>query len=278
MTQQAESLTNNPLQEYQHLMISQVPDTCNGFFQGNPFLHARQPLHTLGIAADPLPQQLWQNDWVIGILLLCFALIVYIICRAHQALKYQSRAFFFPPQSTLSAQPQPRLEFHVMIVAHLSLCLSAALLYFAFVQAHSNLFLLNITPPVLYLLYVACFICYFLFKYICAACINHIFFTEAQRTRWHDTNALLICTETLCAFILCIILIFSGYSFTYILIAVLCLLALSKTLLAFKCLTIFFNRFYLILHLFAYLCTLEIVPLLALWKTLANIMNILTLN
>ncbi len=273
MIQQADTLKINPLQEYQHLMISQVPDTCPGFFQNNPLLHSKLFSQPTGLSADPLPQQLWQTDWVAGVLLACFIIIVYIFSQAHKTLKFQGHAFFFPPQATRHGQPQPHLELHTVLLTHIALTLSTALLYFAFVQARINLFLLSITPLQLYFVYAGLIAGYFLFKHTCSACINHVFFTEAQRIRWYDASTLLLCAEALCAFFLSIAITFSCYAPVHILTIALGGLALAKLLLAFKCLTIFFNHIYLFLHLFVYLCTLEIAPLFALWKILANITN-----
>ncbi len=259
-------------------MINQVPDTCNGFFQANPLLHPKQYTQSTGVSADPLPQQLWQADWVSGTLLACFIMIVYILSRARKTLELQGKAFFLPRQTTLYGQAQPHLELHITLLAHIALTLSASLIYFTFVQTHTNLFLLNVTSSQLYFIYVGCLACYFLFKQACSVCINYIFFTEAQRIRWYDASTVLLCAEALCAFILSITITFATYSSTQILAMTLSGLILTKLLLAFKCLTIFFNHTYLILHLFVYLCTLEIAPLFALWSILAKIADILTLN
>ncbi len=259
-------------------MFSQVPDTCNGFFQGNPLLHARQPIQSIGVPADLLPQQLWQFDWATGILLLCFVLLTCVVSYSHKAIGHQCRIFFFPPQSSLSGQPQARIEPHFVLLSYLSLSLSAGLMYFAFVQKHTDFFLLGISPFTLYLLYVGCVICYFLVKYLCSKFINYVFFTEAQRERWRDVTALAICTEAIGAFVLSLAFTFSAEPPAHLLIVALGGVILLKSLLAFKCLTIFFNHIYLFLHLFAYLCTLEIAPLLALWAVLGRMAHILTLN
>lgn len=51
-----------------------------------------------------------------------------------------------------------------------------------------------------------------------------------------------------------------------------------KILLFYKCIRNFFNHFHGILHLILYFCTLEIIPLLFLWKGLIYINNIFILK
>lgn len=56
------------------------------------------------------------------------------------------------------------------------------------------------------------------------------------------------------------------------------ILGFTKIMLFYKCIRNFFNHFHGILHLILYFCTLEIIPLLFLWKGLIYINNILILK
>ena len=55
-------------------------------------------------------------------------------------------------------------------------------------------------------------------------------------------------------------------------------LVLVKILTFYKCFVIFFRKNGLFLQIILYFCTLEIIPLLALWGVLGIITNALTIN
>ncbi len=234
--------------------------------------------HAPGVAAEPLPRQLWHHDWTAAVLLLCFLAVVYMLARSRQALAYQASTFFFSPRSTLSSQAHPTLESHVVLLAHLPLTLGVALLYYAWALPYTDPFLLNLSPLGLYAIYAGCVALCLLVKHYLAEGINNVFFTEGQCSRWRDSRALLLCIESLGAFVLALVFLFCPVPRETALQVTLGALILLKLLLAYKCLTIFFNRSYLFLHLFAYLCTLEIAPLLVLWHVLGKTAYFLTLN
>ncbi len=58
--------------------------------------------------------------------------------------------------------------------------------------------------------------------------------------------------------------------------AFIALLMLSKSLVAYRCARIFFDSGRLGLHLFLYFCTLEIAPLIFLWRVLLFVNHHLT--
>ncbi len=234
--------------------------------------------HAPGVAAEPLPRQLWHYDWTAAVLLLCFLAVAYTLARSRQALAYQTGIFFFSPHSTLSSQAHPTLEPHIVLLVHLPLTLCAALLYYAWVLPHTDPFLLNLSPLALYAIFAGCIALFLLLKFTLTEGINYIFFTQEQRSRWRDAQALLLCVESLGASALALVFLFCPVPRETAFWGTLGALVLLKLLLAYKCLTIFFNRTYLFLHLFTYLCTLEAAPLLALWYVLGKITDILTLN
>lgn len=73
---------------------------------------------------------------------------------------------------------------------------------------------------------------------------------------------------TLLFFPLLLLLIYFQIDLKIVLISGLTLLLIVKILLLLKCFSTFFEKFYGILHLFVYFCTLEAAPVVVLWTIL----------
>ena len=66
----------------------QGSDTMKTFFSTSPYYHAETNIRPTGMDADPLPYLLRHDDWVTGILLCCFLVVMTILRQ--QAKVYQT--------------------------------------------------------------------------------------------------------------------------------------------------------------------------------------------
>lgn len=125
------------------------------------------------------------------------------------------------------------------------------------------------TPYILLALYAASLMLMFIVRRIMTGFVNWVFFPKSQQKLWHDTYSYLISIEAIAFFPLLLVYVYFGTPFEKTVIFFFIILLIIKILLAFKVFRIFFNKTYCLFHLFAYLCALEIMPLLALIKLLA---------
>ncbi|MCD8304347.1 MAG: DUF4271 domain-containing protein [Prevotellaceae bacterium] len=243
-----------------------------GFFKENPLLHPELRIREHGYSAVPVPYMLWRDDWVTGILLLCFVLLVFIVNRARHQFLLQARNFFYTPQSVETPFAKDiTFEGRTVLFMTILLCLLGVFMSYAYSQYTLDLFLSQLSPYLLLSIYLGCFVAYFVLKRIAYGFVNWIFFTKAQRKLWTDACSFVLSIECLLLFPSVLVFVYFNLSIAHIASALIFILFIAKLLLSFKCYSIFFRGFHCTLHYLVYLCTLEIVPLVALWQSLTFI-------
>ena len=63
------------------------------FFSTSPYYHAEINIRSTGMDADPLPYLLRHDDWVTGILLCCFLVVMTIFANSKKFIKQQGETF-----------------------------------------------------------------------------------------------------------------------------------------------------------------------------------------
>lgn len=240
-----------------------------------PELHFRSPWHE----AVRAPYKLCGDDMVTGSLLLCFFVLVGFVGHTRGQLMQQTRDFFRASQGRngtfdkVNAIPAlPRL------VAFLHLCLLAGLTVFAYARLSNDVFFDSASLWTLLGVYVGSFVVYFIVKRMLGGFVNWIFFSQTQRKLWTESNAYLVAIESILLFPVALAFVCLDLPPAKAIWLLLAALATAKFLLAFKALSIFFPKSYGLFHLFAYLCALELMPILALWKSLAFITDSLIIK
>lgn len=246
------------------------PDLVDGFFHDNTLLHPELPYRTWGQAAEPRPYSLQRDDIVVGALLIALCILIYCFNKTKQQLKQQTKDFFFATREHKSLFPvETSIENYTRKITIILLSLLGGLAIFAYAQHTFNFFFVQLSPHMMMGLYVVSLLAMFAVKRIMSSLVNWIFFPKSQQKTWNDACAYLNYVEVLLFFPLLIIYIFFIAPFEKTVTLFLFILLSIKFLLTFKAYNIFFSKSYGVLHLFAYLCALEIMPLLALWKLLA---------
>jgi len=243
-----------------------------GFFQKNELLHPELKVSGPGRIAEPLPYMLWRDDYVASALLVCFMILVYVVNRTRKQLKLQAKNFFFSPRENngLFAE-KTTIETHASIFMIIQLSLLGGLMSFAFAQYTLNLFLSQVSPYLLLGIYAGCFLVYFTLKRVLYGFVHWVFFEKTQQKQWRESYDFLISVESILFFPLALIFVYFNISIIQIVWIFGILLIIFKILLMYKCYTIFFNKFYCFFHLFAYLCALELMPMVALVRVLITI-------
>ncbi len=252
------------------------PDTLvsyeEGFFKHNPLLHTELPYRSMGRSAVSVPYLLSRDDLVTTSLLLCFIILVYVVNRTRRQLAQQTKDFFFAPKEHNGLfAAETSIENRSRLFILFQLCLMGGLLAFAYAQYSLDFFLGQISPRMLLCIYVASFVVYFVMKRLLTSFVNWIFFPKSQQKLWSDSSSYLISVESLVFFPFALIFVYFNLPFEKSIWIFLILLLIIKIMYAFKTLTIFFPKSYGIFHLFAYLCALELMPMLALWRSLVFI-------
>lgn len=221
-----------------------------------------------GIIGDPVPYRFKNDHIVTALLLISFFLVVWVISHSKNFITRQVQDFFsnrFRP-NLFAERTQKELRGQVFLI--FQTCFTLGLLFFDFVREHQSQVFANVSPYWIIGLCVSlCFI-HYLFKIGLYNFVNAVFFTRSEASRWNDTYLLSILALGLGIFPVGLLMIYADLSSRVLTILLFCTLALVKTLLFYKCYTIFFKQSFGVVHLFLYFCTLEIIPLLVLSRVL----------
>ncbi|MCF0198992.1 MAG: DUF4271 domain-containing protein [Bacteroidaceae bacterium] len=249
------------------------------FFLGKPYWHPELPASQHGRTADPLPYTLRRDDWVTGALLLCLLILVYVIRKTWNQTKLHAKQFFYPPKLRTGPQAeQTSFEANAVYFMLFQLSLLGGLLVFAHSQTTLHLFLGQVSPYYLLGIYVGSFGLYFLVKRVLVGLVNWVFFEKTKQKLYDEACSFLVSVESVLAFPVVLAFVYFDLPFFQVALVLGILLIFAKILLLFKCYSILFGKSYCIFHLFAYLCTLEILPLIALWKALLFVTDYLIIK
>ena len=108
--------------------------------------------------------------------------------------------------------------------------------------------------------------------------VNHTFFFGKNNGQWLYALLLISAIEGALLFPAVLFQSYFEAAPKNVIIYALLVVAFVKIITFYKCYVIFFRKNGLFLQIILYFCTLEIIPLLALWGVLGIITNALTIN
>lgn len=219
-----------------------------------------------GMKGYAMPDMPHRSDVIACSLLVCLLLLFFIHISHQRSLKEIFSDFFLPSNNGRQKVEESGVEWKRIIFA-LLFSVQGALLMMVVTQ------LTNAMPPMIspWLFLGICtllFLVYITVKQFLYHFVHSVFFSRSQQRRWRDNYVFLFCAMTLLFFPLLLLLIYFQIDLKIVLISGLTLLLIVKILLLLKCFSTFFEKFYGILHLFVYFCTLEAAPVVVLWTIL----------
>lgn len=245
-------------------------DFTQGFFHRNPLMHTEVPYRSPWHRIERIPYRLTDDNLVIGSLLLYLVILAAVIVNSRHRLAQQAKDFFFTQkEQPMHQTAETGFERYVYPLSIGLLCLVGGLFTFAYVRHELGMLPDPLSDWQLLAAYAGCFAGYFVIKWLFSRFINWIFFSKSQQKSWTSNNRFLFIVESISFFPLVTIAVFLQIPFEKSILISLCVVLIVKILLSFKTQNIFFPKIYGCFHLFAYLCTLELMPIACLWKVLA---------
>lgn len=216
-----------------------------------------------GTPRDYTPQD---DIWVAGLILACFLILLLVIGHHRRYIGNMSRKFFLPTNREEKPGQKTTGERALPWLSSLALTGAGGLTLFAYV---CWVYDLEKSPYYIWsvlLLCVGAFAGYYLVRWLLYSFAGWIFFERQQRQQWTEGFSLLMIYESVVVYVLMCTSMFYHLSLEETGLAVAICYGLLRLAVIPHTKRIFFSNFYGILHLIAYLCTLEFLPLLALWK------------
>ena len=249
------------------------------FFSNDTLLHAELHGGRYGMAGDPIPYSM-RNDNIITCLLL--ALFVIVLISAMQSKRFivrQVKSFFYEAHSeNVSVIPETSGEmyFQVFLVIVTSLLLS--LLQYSYAQHYvAQTFILS-SEYHLIAIYFGVILSYFLLRSLLYTIVNSVFFDGKKNTQWMKTLLFVTSSEGIFLFPVVLLQVYFDLALESVIIYFTFVLVLVKLLTFYKCYSIFFRQIPVFLQIFLYFCALEIIPLTSLLGVLGILGNYLKVN
>lgn len=215
-----------------------------------------------GIAGEPIPYRLQDDNVVTIVLFVCFFLVAWVVSESRYFLNHQLKNFFIERTRTNLLTRDPQNELRGRSVLIFQSCFIIGLLLFDLTRESPPNVFYNISPHLTLAVYVGAFLMYFLSKICIYRFVNNVFFTRDQVARWNEIYLLSILSLGLGLFPAALLTTYFSLSSYALSIYILCIIGLVKISLCYKCYNILFKRSYGLIHLLLYFSTLEVAPLL----------------
>ena len=229
-----------------------------------------------GIAGEPLPYRFRTDDCVTATVLLCFFLAVWVVARSFRFLQQEIKDFFYIREYRSLFSDDVELRGKLFLVCQA--CFVVGLLFFAYTQEAMPDVFNRIPPYVMLLANAAVGLAYFVVKQVLYAVVNWIFFTKEQSAKWTEAYLLCLLAVGTALFPVVLLVVYFDLSLHATFIISMVVISIVKLLLFYKCHGIFFRYGWGWLHLFLYFCTLELLPMLVLWRALIYVNCYLAVN
>lgn len=241
-----------------------------GFFSGSKWIHENKAIHFVGISGEPIPYKLSNDIFVTCTLLLCLFMASFVISRSMHALGIQIKNFFYnrDRNETMSLKSEGKVKNHIFVVILESFVLS--LLFFSYAEFKLIGDFTTVSPYLLLFADMAICLTYFALKYTTYGLFNWTFFSEDNRELWFTSYNLIIFGKAITLLPLVLIVLYFDLPLEVCIYSCLAILAIYELLVLFKTKQIFFTYPFGLLVSILYFCTLELLPLLFLWKMLVK--------
>ena len=248
------------------------------FFSNDSLLHPELSAGRYGVAGDPVPYSIHNDNYVTGMLLGCFILALIAFSHSRMFLLRQMKEFFYVQRSgtTVVSETTNELRFQFFLV--LQTCLLLSLLFFFYTTIYiSDTFVLS-SQYQLIAIYFGIIASYFILKVILYCFVNAVFFDKKKNIQWLKSHMFLVSVEGIALFPAVMLHAYFDFSIRNTLIYFAFIAILVKLLTFYKCYSIFFRKIGAFLQIILYFCALEMIPLITLGVLLVMTGNYFKIN
>ena len=246
------------------------------FFAKDSLLHPELKGGRFGIAGDPVPYTVRNDNAITCMLIFCFVMALVSFAHSRQYILRQLKDFFYIPRSSKSSDEDPSNRFQLFL--SLQTCLLLAITYYFYITHYvTDTFVLD-TPYEIIGIFFGVFIAYFIAKNSVYSIVNSVFFSSKKNRHWIWTLTFITALEGIALFPAVMLQVYFNLPMQNVVYYFIFILVLTKILTFYKCWVIFFRQISVYLQIILYLCALEIIPLLSLVGILVLITDRLKVN
>jgi hypothetical protein len=247
------------------------------FFSNDSLFHPELEAGRYGVAGDPIPYVMANDNIITCLLLFCFVVTMMAFSFSRNLIVRNIKNFFYIPK-TGTTQKTTTSEVQALFFFVCQTALLLSLLYFFYVKTYvADTFILSdeyLFIGIIFLIIIG----YFCTKQILYTWVNLTFSDGKKNRQWHYTFLFLTAMEGGLLFPSVLLLTYFDAAPQTIINYFIIILILVKILAFYKCYVIFFRQNRLFLQIILYFCALEIIPMIALWGGLELMTNALKIN
>ena len=247
------------------------------YFSNDTLYHPELDGGRLGVAGDPIPYSIRNDNIITSLLLSSFVISIMAYSASRNYFLRQIKDFFYPVRSVKNFS-ETAGELRAQLFFLLQTCMLLAMIGFFYTQEYiANTYIVS-DEYLLVAIYFGVIVAYFAIKAGAYAAVNTVFFDSKRNEQWQHTTLFLNGVEGILLFPAVMTIAYFDISSTFIYYYLVGVLVFVKLLTFYKCFVIFFKQNELYLQIILYFCTLEITPLLALWGAIGVVANALKVN
>ena len=230
------------------------------------------------IGGELTPYLLSDDEWITGILIGCFVITACILSQGKILLLQSLRKLFSTHEIGHLFHKQPAIDSYYLTLLTLQTCLLVSILLLKF---QSDGFVISTTErlttsasSILLACYSLVTVLYCIAKRYIYKFINWIFFDKAKNNLWTDAYFFILSIFGMLLLPVTLLAVYGNLPFHLSIIIPVFLFFLMNLIFIYKCFSIFFSQLHGSFYLFLYFCTLEILPLLVVWKGIEMVNDI----
>jgi len=247
------------------------------YFSSDTLYHEEVGGGRYGIAGDPVPYTIPNDDVITGLLILFFLFMTLVFSRISGFLIRQAKNFFYISKGEHTIiETGNEVRVQLMFVVGISVMLSI-LYYFYAVNYISDTFVLD-SEYLLLLIFSGVFMAYFIGKALLYTFVNNVFFDKKKNGQFLESVLFITTIEGILLFPVVLLLAYFHFTIQNAIYYCIFILSFVRILIFYKTYIIFFKQNEFFLQIILYFCALEMMPLSVLWTGLLVITNSLKVN
>lgn len=247
------------------------------YFHGGKYFHPELGLPQVGVAGDPAPYLLRNDNTITSLLLGCFLLAIFSFSFSKNLFLQQLKNFFFVPRS-VAEMTETALERRFQWFFILQTAMLLGIIYYVYQAFYLHTDFVIDSQLALIALFAGFFTLYFGVKYGIYKFVNWVFFHRQNNEQWNRSWRLLSATEGVLLFLLVLLVVYFDLPLPSAFIYTASIIVLVKILTFYKSFTIFFSQSNVHLQIILYFCALELMPIVTSWGILEMIASYLNIN
>ena len=247
------------------------------FVQRDSTLRTDLPYRSYGVAGDPVPYTVRNDNSITILLIVCFVLFVVSVSHSQRFIVRQLKNFVYVSHSSDStAETGGELWFQVFLAMVNCLVLAIGSYLFA-ADIVAGDFTTGI-DVILIAVFFAIFLVFFCCRWLVGTIVNIVFFGVKKNLQWIKAQLLVTALEGVMLYPMLLLLVYFDFSSENAIYYFVFVLVLNKILTFYRSWLIFFKQNGLFLQNILYFCALEIAPLLAFGGAWLAVIDFLKIN